>query len=90
MVYSILPPLARRERYDGLFGTSSEGSDEDAPKILTTRRFTQDWEIYINDEDGFELEESFDSESIVSKHGPSMAVIAACVKRCLQGKAFSS
>ena len=107
MVYSILPLLARRERNDGLFGTTDEGgSEEGAPKILVMRRFPQDWEIYMDDGggddvgSGFELvesfdsesfdSESFDSESFVSKHGPSMDVIVACVKRYLQGKAFSS
>ena len=72
-VYSMLPLIANAK---------SSPVEQPNPKIVLMRRYPQEWEIFIAIQNNmeFELAASIPAHS-VGKRGPSMEIIADCVKQ---------
>ena len=72
-VYSMLPLIANAK---------SSPVEQPNPKIVLMRRYPQEWEIFIAIQNNmeFELAASIPAHS-VGKRGPSMQIIADCVKQ---------
>lgn len=90
-VYSIQPFIARQKVSEGnLFGSSPPSAllDNQAkppPKVVLMRRFPRDWEIFVDVGGGFELARTIPATQ-VDRRGPSMEVVASCVKEFMQSR----
>lgn len=90
-VYSIQPFIARQKVSGGnLFGSASSTSLEtqaakQPPKVVLIRRFPRDWEIFVDIGSGFELARTIPATQ-VDRRGPTMELVASCVKEFLQSR----